>query len=151
LSADFRFLFSRFGGDIVVELSNPLWRLLIDFAVIAAIVWAIRHLAVATDRHVQKLGSDWPVAQGTPSMPASKNDGRGSHWMLVGELSYSYSVDGEYYAGVTHLRASNEDAAYEATRGWRDRKVKVRYMSSNPETSVLVVLDEQTKPVASRI
>ena len=127
-----------------MELFNPLWR--DDFAVIAAIVWAVRHLTAATDRRVEKLASDWPVTQGTVEHAGATMAGEGRTGYWVGELSYSYSVDGEYYVGVTHLQASNEDAAYEAVRGWKDRKVRVHYMPSNPEHCVLV-LDEQIKPI----
>jgi hypothetical protein len=94
------------------------------------------------NRRAQKLARSWPVALGTIEFAAPKMIGEGSNAYWVGELSYSYSVDGEYYAGVAHLPSSDEDDAYEAIRGWKHRKVHVRVMPAKPERSVLV-LEEQ--------
>lgn len=131
---------------ISVELFNPLWELLLGFALIVTIGWLIRRFAVSVNRRVQDAAGSWPIAQGTIEHAAPKviGEGRTAYW--VGELSYSYSVNGEYYAGVAHLPAANEDAAYEATRGWKERKVQVRVMPGKPERSVLV-LAEQTQPI----
>jgi hypothetical protein len=121
-----------------VELFNPLWALLLGFALIVSIGWLIRRFAVSVNRRVQDAAGSWPTAQGTieHAGPKVMGEGRTAYW--VGELSYSYSVNGEYYAGVAHLPASTADAAYEATRGWKDRRVQVRVMSGKPERSVLV-------------
>ena len=131
-----------------MELFNPLWTMLLGFALIVSIGWLIRHFAVSVNRRVQDGARGWPIAQGTieHAGPKTIGEGRTAYW--VGELSYSYSVDGEYYAGVAYLPASNEDDAYEATRGWKDRRVHVRVMPGKPERSVLV-LKEQSQPIVA--
>lgn len=70
-------------------------------------------------------------------------EGRAAHW--VGELSYSYSVDGDYYSGFYHLPASGEDQASRWVQGWKDRRVVVHYAPGNPSQSVLVI-EEQNQP-----
>ena len=129
------------------ELFNPAWRLLLDFAVVFAILWLIRRAAALAGRRLGKLAVSWPVVEGTIEHAGPKVMGEGHTAYWVGELSYSYSVDGEYYAGVAYLPASTEDVAYEATRKWRDRKVQIRVNPGKPEQSILE-LDEQTLPIA---
>jgi hypothetical protein len=70
-------------------------------------------------------------------------EGRAAHW--VGELSYSYSVDGNYFSGFYHSPASGEDRATRWVQGWKDRRVVVHYAPENPSQSVLIV-EEQNQP-----
>jgi hypothetical protein len=142
LIADFRLIIDK---EIPMELFDSLWKLLLDFAVLAAIVWLTRRFAISASRRAQTLASNWPIAQGTVehASPKMVGEGRAGYW--VGELSYSYSVDGDYHAGVAQLPASSEDNAYEAVRGWKDRKVQIRYEPGKPTRSILV-LEEQEVP-----
>jgi hypothetical protein len=129
-----------------VELFNPVWRLLLDFAILFATVWLIRAIATLAGQRLGRQTASWPVVQGTIEQAGPKMIGEGHTAYWVGELSYSDSVSGEYYAGVAHLPASNEDAACEVTQRLKDRKQLVRVMPGNPERSVLV-LNEQFQPV----
>jgi hypothetical protein len=83
-----------------------------------------------------------PATRGTVEMAAAKMVGEGRTGYWVGELNYSYSVDGDYYAGSLQMPAASEDKASEMAKRWRDRAVIVRYLPENPEKSVLV-LEEQ--------
>ena len=89
---------------------------------------------------------DWPYTYGTVehAEPKMVGEGRSGYW--VGELAYSYSVDGEYYSGIFHLPASSEESAWDAVRGWKDRKVIVHYMRNAPSRSMLI-MEEQSQPV----
>jgi hypothetical protein len=79
--------------------------------------------------------------------PKMEREGRTGYW--VGELSYSYSVDGEYYAGVAQLPARDEHAGHEAVRDWKDRKVSIRYAPGKLSLSTLIV-EEQSAPIPSK-
>ena len=131
-----------------MELFDSLWKMIFEFLLFAAIVGGIRRLSISTGRKIQKLATDWPAAHGTVEHAAAKMVGEGRSGYWVGELSYSYSVDGEYFAGVAELPASSEETAWEAVKGWKDRKVTVRYMANSPGKSVLVI-DEQGTQVAA--
>src|SRR5215475_15444560 len=121
-----------------MELFAPLWRLLAEFAVFFGVAWGIRRLTVAAQRRVQRYAASWPTVQGTVEHASQKMEGEGRTAYWVGELTYSYCVEGEYYAGVAHLPARNEDAAYDAVSGWKDRKVRIRYAPGNPSLSALI-------------
>lgn len=75
-------------------------------------------------------------------------EGRTAYW--VGELGYSYSVDGDYYSGFRYLPVSGGDQASRSVQGWKDRRVEVHYSPSNPAQSVLVI-EEQDQPSATII
>jgi hypothetical protein len=134
-------------AETPMELFGPLWKMLFDIAVVAGIVWLIRRLAISAGHRAQKRAGNWAIAQGTVehaspkhASPKMAGEGRTGYW--IGELSYSYSVDGEYYAGVAQLPASSEDHASEVVRGWKDRKVQVRYMPRNRARSVLITNEQ---------
>jgi hypothetical protein len=132
-----------------MELFHPLWRLLLEFAALSGFAWGIRRLTVSTQRRMQRYAAAWPTVQGTVEHATPKMEGEGRTGYWVGELSYSYSVDGEYYAGVAQLPARDEDAAYEAVRGWKDRKVSIRYALGRPSLSTLI-FEEQSAPICSQ-
>ena len=60
----------------------------------------------------------------------------------VGNLTYSYIVNGEYYSGYHRMRARNERRAEEKIAGWKDRMVVVRYSPDKPDLSVLLKSDQ---------
>ena len=68
------------------------------------------------------------------------NGDRSNRW--VGELTYSYVVDGEYYSGFHHLNAFSERAAEELIEGWQGRSVMVRYSKRKPDISLLLKDDQ---------
>lgn len=130
-----------------MELFDSLWKMLFELALLAAIVWGIRRLSISSSRRIQNVARDWPSADGTVehASPKMVGEGRSGYW--VGELSYSYSVAGDYYAGVAELPATGEESASRAVHGWKDRKVRVRYLPSDPARSVLIV-DELMPPAS---
>ncbi len=129
-----------------MELFDSLWKLLIEFALLAVIVWGLRRANMASGRRLEQIASNWPIADGAVehARPQMVGEGRSGYW--VGELSYSYSVEGEYYAGVVQLPATSEETACQAVSGWKDRRVRVRYMPGEPSRSVLVVSEQIEKP-----
>ena len=55
----------------------------------------------------------------------------------VGDLTYSYVVNGEYYSGFHRIRARSERRA-----GWKGRMVVVRYSPSKHDLSALLKSDQ---------
>ena len=68
----------------------------------------------------------------------------GGGW--VGELTYSYAVDGEYYSGFHHFWAASENDADSQVSGWKGQNVMIRYRPGNPSISKLR-MEEQNKPL----
>jgi|SRR5215469_13847206 len=95
---------------------------------------------------VEGLGSSgWPLIQGTISSARAVVQQEGipprQHW--VAEFAYSYTVEGEYYAGY-YLRSPyhDEDAAWRVAQGWDGQRVMVRYHPQRHETSRLLLGDQ---------
>ena len=84
----------------------------------------------------------WPSAQGTilSAEVLRASDNNILPW--VGNLTYSYIVNGEYYSGYHRMRARNERRAEEKIAGWKDRMVVVRYSPDKPDLSVLLKSDQ---------
>jgi Protein of unknown function (DUF3592) len=133
-----------------MDLFRPVWEMLTGFAAVAMIAWGLRWLSISSEQRLQNRARELPVTFGTVehAEPKMVGEGRTGYW--VGELSYSYSVDGEYYAGVAELSASSEDSAWDSVEGWKGRRIRVRYLPSDPAKSVLVI-DEQDKPTPASV
>jgi len=84
----------------------------------------------------------WPSAQGTVMgvHVRSSTDSYIQPW--VGDLSYSYIVNGEYYSGFHRIRAHSERRAEEKIAGWKGRMVVVRYSPNQPDLSKLLQSDQ---------
>jgi uncharacterized protein DUF3592 len=84
----------------------------------------------------------WPSARGTimGAQVRSSTDSYIRPW--VGDFTYSYIVNGEYYSGFHRLRARSERRAEEKIAGWKSRMVVVRYSPDKPDLSVLLKTDQ---------
>ena len=60
----------------------------------------------------------------------------------LGEFTYTYVANGEYYSGFHRIRAGSERRAEERISGWGGRMVVVRYSPTKPEISVLLKSDQ---------
>ena len=128
-----------------MELFWPVWQSILEFGAILFLAWILRKVGIWLNRRIQNRGRHWPYVYGTVEHeePKMVGEGRTAHW--VGELAYSYSVDGEYYSGFCYLPASGEDQALQSVQGWKNRRVIVHYGLTNPSHSAFVV-DEQDQP-----
>ncbi len=126
-----------------MELFWPVLERILEFAVLLALAWILRKLATRVNRSNQLRSQGWPCASGWVEWAAPKmvGEGRSAYW--AGEITYSYSVSGEYYAGHFEFPSSGEDAAWKAVEGWKGRTVTIRYSPSDPSKSVLVVDEHQ--------
>lgn len=84
----------------------------------------------------------WPSAQGTiRSTQVSRSGDRYFHpW--AAKLSYTYIVNGEYFAGEYRLKARTEERAQQKVEGWKDRMIVVRYSPEKPDLSTILTSDQ---------
>ena len=88
----------------------------------------------------EEFQDDWPSTVGTvESIDSEAIPGDRAGTLFVGgELSYSYSVNGEYYAGFYRLAAGTQSEAHAMLQGWKGRRATVRYCPQNHALSVMV-------------
>ena len=84
----------------------------------------------------------WPSGQGTIMSAQVLHTGDSQIQPWVARLTYSYIVNGEYYAGDHRFRARSERRAEEKIAGWKDRMVVVRYSPDKHDLSVLLKDDQ---------
>ena len=96
---------------------KPLWEYILGFGALLAVGWMIRVLKSRADRKLQSVAKNWPYVYGTVEHAEAKVMGQGKTAYWVGELAYSYAIDGDYYSGVHHFSAKNEDQAWGIVRG----------------------------------
>lgn len=128
-----------------MELFRPLWESLLVFAGLLSIGWILRKFTFRMNRKLQESAKDWPYVYGKIEHAEPEMIGKGETAYWAGRLSYSYTVDGEYYSGFFHFEAANEKKAWEAVLGWKNRTVIVHYLPDNPQKSILI-MDEQNQP-----
>jgi hypothetical protein len=85
----------------------------------------------------------WPTVEGIVeyACPRLLDDDEGGGW--VGELSYSFSVAGEYYSGFHRIAATGENSATLLVEGWKGQKVAIRYSPRDPSKSALLLEDQE--------
>lgn len=128
-----------------MELFWPIWEVILGFAALLAIAWVLRKLTSLSNRRLQERARDWPYVHGRVEHAEPKMIGEGNAGCWVGELAYSYSVEGEYFSGTFHLPARSEDKAWDAVQGWKGRPLIVHYLRQKPEIST-VIMEEQDQP-----
>jgi len=88
-----------------------------------------------------RRAQSWPSTQGTVMGVASRSVG-GIYKPWIGEFTYTYIVNGEYFSGVHPIRALSRKRADGLTLGWKGRMLVVRYSPSSHETSALLRSDQ---------
>jgi hypothetical protein len=84
----------------------------------------------------------WPSAQGTIMSAQAQVSADSYFQRWVGNLTYTYVVNGEYYSGFHRIRARTERRAEEKIAGWKDRMVVVQYSPDKHDLSVLLRSDQ---------
>jgi hypothetical protein len=98
----------------------------------------LRHLKI-------KKAKTWPLTQGTVTSATATDRGFDTGW--IGQFSYLYKVNGEYYSGTHWQPTKGEVEADNLVRGWKDRPASVRYLPQDPSKSLLL-LEEQEPPTS---
>ena len=122
-----------------------------------ALLWSLRNVSQPlgsvvhdwTESSLRRQARNWPSAEASVEYaePMIVGDGEDAHW--VGDLHYTYSVDGAAYSGSHYLRVYDEDDVNEQVEQWRGRKLVVRYFRGNPAHSIFIP-EEQPISLSAR-
>lgn len=115
---------------------------------------SIWNLLGVSDLHLPlRLGTrSWPATKARIETSAVTQERERGFWFLIPsyicEISYSYAVRGEYYAGHFQKVFYREDSANEFVDKLKGEDIFVRYKADSPATSVLRRSDQQNPPQA---
>jgi hypothetical protein len=121
---------------------DPLWHLLgvkllalllfIAVASIGGLVFKLRKPSIQR----------WPLADGTFEFgePCTEQAVVLDIWFC--NVSYSYSVNGEFFSGQSRIRVRNEDEADALISDLKGKRVRVRYSPKDAAKSVLLWEDQ---------
>jgi hypothetical protein len=114
-----------------------------------ALLWSLRNVSHWAESNLRRHARNWPSAEASVEYaePMIVGDGQDAHW--VGDLRYTYSVDGAAYSGSHYFRVYDEDDAHEQVEKWRGQKLVVRYFRGNPAHSILIPEEQNTSLSAS--
>jgi hypothetical protein len=87
--------------------------------------WAIHQIR-------SRQAQSWPVVDGTVESHLVYVEGFGQHRHQIAEVSYSYSIDRDYYSGAHKVSGEFEFAYFP-----KGSRVVVHYKPSDPSTSFL--------------
>ncbi len=108
--------------------------------VLSGLMMAAGVILVLLHRRIAK----WPVTEGrieTVNVSTlSMGQGFGSHEDSTAEVSYSYSVAGQFYSGYWTRRFSDVQDAWDFVGPPKGQEVLVHYDPKHPEKSQLAVL-----------
>jgi len=90
----------------------------------------------------RRAAPSWPTASGTIMTAETKLVQRGETWVWIAEFAYSYTVNGEYYAGYYERSARGENRAWQIVEAWAGRSVLVPYKPNHPDDSELLPSDQ---------
>lgn len=82
----------------------------------------------------------WPIAYGKVEHASALENG--GTWLA--DISYSYTVSNEFYAGQHQIKARNEQRADDLVAQWKGQSVGVRYSPKNPQVSVVRMEDQSS-------
>ena len=89
-----------------------------------------------------RQATSWPSTQGTvwqaEARQAKEVEERRSLSPWVGQFTYSYAVNGEYYSGTHMINALTKRRAEQIVAGWKDRTIAVRYSPSRSDVSIVL-------------
>jgi Protein of unknown function (DUF3592) len=86
----------------------------------------------------KRSARNWPTVSGKVEQ-ASCFENNGT-WIT--DISYSYTVAGEFFSGQFPLKARNEQKANEQIVQWKDQSILVRYSPRKPEISAVRIEDQ---------
>lgn len=115
----------------VLSAIGPRLALLVLFVALAIVSWGIARLRKPTLER-------WPTANGAVvSAHARSTDGElGTLWFC--DVTYSYSVGGEFYGGSRSFGAVDEDEADELAHRLRSQPILVHFSPKDPAKSAML-------------
>jgi len=112
------------------------WRVLSSLAIGAASV-----IIALLYRVQQNTAQKWPCTEATVGSTAVGQTTADSEKVWYVRVSYSFTVDGDYFGGLTDRIVSSPEAAADLAPKLVGKKFPVRYKQGKPDTQV--VLDEE--------
>ena len=92
----------------------------------------------------KRSARNWPSVPGKIQFGEVVGSPNGHKTAWTVDLSYSYVVDCQYYAGKYQIKARSEDHAHEMAQTLKDQVISVRYSSKDPATSVVLDQDQMS-------
>ncbi len=109
----------------------------LGFALAAAGIVALHlHQQWRNSRKWKGAGS-WPLTKSVIEMVDVREVRRRKRRHYIGELAYSYSVQGEYYSGFCRCVFSSEKEARDFVETLRGEEIPVHYKPEAPEISLM--------------
>jgi Protein of unknown function (DUF3592) len=125
-------------------LAHPeIWRHISYRGIVTVIMGAIYFLKKLYGKKLRKSARAWPCTQATIEYAAPRKLERDEGKGWVGELSYSYSIGGEYYSGFHHFPAKGKRQAECLVVGWKGRQVRIHYDPNDVCVSFLFVEEQE--------
>jgi hypothetical protein len=122
---------------MITMSENHDWRERIHKAIESARV-RVHELIQQNSPPYEQFSEGWPATIGKVELATPQPAPRGEGSLWICELSYSYSVNNEYYAGFLELPASKSEEAEEIGRYWKDGNVTIRYSPEDNSISVML-------------
>lgn len=107
------------------------------FDILFIVFWLIGAVGKLRARWRLSQAKNWPLVTGSIESANSQLVAERGGATPVLRVSYSYQVDGEWYAGTGIVRFADEDQACEFTHEARGKKLDVNVNPSNPAESAL--------------
>jgi Protein of unknown function (DUF3592) len=80
----------------------------------------------------------WPITFGKVESASTYQD----NFKWLTDVSYSYSVERDFYSGQFQLRSRSERKANDHELHWKGRTITVRYSPRDPHVSVVIAGDQ---------
>jgi hypothetical protein len=140
---------------------DPFWRArplqyVVEFlysvalAIFSVLAFGIRGMACYVSEH---RAENWPIANGT----ITTTNVKAVHgWFVdyaLGQLGYTYTINGDYYSGYHTRQYADEQSAWTFVDARRNLPVLVRYKPSDVKVSMIREVDQGTSllPVSTSL
>jgi hypothetical protein len=111
------------------------YAVVLGLTVLVAVYFLVRRLP---GRFRSMRSANWPMKQGT----VERINVNVFFGQALGELAYSYAVEGERYSGYCLLQFANEEDAWNSLDPLKGQSIWVRYMLGNPALSAVRSADQ---------
>lgn len=128
---------------LLLLLTVPVLLLFVFVSFTAAWLFAIAGIAIALavfyirNRRKWQGADSWPVEQATVEFANVREVFKRHVHYFLGELAYSYCVEGEYFSGFCVCRFPTEKGARDFAETFRGKTIPVRYNPEDPAISLM--------------
>lgn len=109
----------------------------VAYAVLVVALVVLRVVLRARSNSKFKGAASWPLTESTVEFVDVLAEGGRRNRHYVGELAYSYCVEGHYYSGFYRRRFQTEKDARAFVESFRGKNVPVQFKPEDPEISLM--------------